>query len=98
PLHDALPICALLLDVMREAVAVGRAKGVELDPDYAEKRLPFVDTLPAEMTSSMSRDLEQGNRLEVGWLSGAVVRLGHELGVPTPANRAVYAALKLHGC
>src|SRR5207237_1330493 len=79
-----------------EPGAVGRAQSVELDADHAEKRLAFVDTLPAEMTSSMHRDLEQGNRLEVAWLSGTVARLGRDLGVPTPANRAVYTALKLH--
>jgi 2-dehydropantoate 2-reductase len=87
---------ALLLEVMREAVAVGRAKGVGLAPDFAEQRLAFLDTLPAEMTSSMHNDLDRGNRLEVGWLSGGVVRLGREVGVATPANQAVYAALKLH--
>ncbi|HWE22785.1 MAG TPA: 2-dehydropantoate 2-reductase [Myxococcales bacterium] len=87
---------ALLLDVLREAVAVGRAKGVKLDSDFADQRLAFIDTLPPDMTSSMERDLERGNRLEVKWLSGAVARLGRELGIETPANRAVYAALKLH--
>lgn len=87
---------AMLLEVMRETVAVGRAKGVRLSPGYADERLGFVDTLPPEMTASMHNDLERGNRLEVGWLSGAVVRLGREAGVETPANRAVYAALKLH--
>ncbi|MFL5308998.1 MAG: ketopantoate reductase family protein, partial [Myxococcales bacterium] len=87
---------AMLLEVMREAAAVGRAKGVALDADFAEKRLAFVDTLPDQMTSSMHNDLERANRLEVGWLSGAVVRLGRESGVATPANRAVYAAVKLH--
>jgi 2-dehydropantoate 2-reductase len=87
---------AFLLDVMREAVAVGRAKGIDLSPDFAEQRLAFMDTLPPGMTSSMHNDLERGNRLEVAWLSGAVVRLGRAAGVPTPANRAVYAALKLH--
>jgi 2-dehydropantoate 2-reductase len=87
---------ALLLDAMREVVALGRARGAALDPDYAEKRLAFTDTLPAEMTSSMHNDLERGGRLEVGWLAGAVARLGREAGVPTPVNRAIYAALKLH--
>ncbi len=87
---------AMLLDLLREAVAVGRAKGIHLDPEEAEKQLAFADTLPAGMTSSMYRDLERGNMLEVGWLSGAVVRLGGEVGVQTPANRAVYTALKLH--
>src|SRR5437763_8165658 len=43
---------ALLLDVLREAVMVGRAKGVRLDGDFAEKRLAFLDTLPPQMTSS----------------------------------------------
>ncbi len=87
---------AMLLEVMREAVTVGRAKGVDLSPDFADQRLAFADTLPPGMTSSMHNDLERGNRLEVGWLSGAVVRLGRDAGIPTPANRAVYAALKLH--
>lgn len=87
---------ALLADVMREAVAVGRAKGIGLSADFADGRLAFIDTLPPAMTSSMHNDLERGNRLEIGWLSGAVARLGRDAGVPTPANRAVYAALKLH--
>ena len=96
PLRSDPDTRALLLDVMREAVAVGRAKGVALDADFADDRLAFMDTLPAQMTSSMHNDLERGNRLEVGWLSGAVARLGKEAGVPTPANRAVYAALKAY--
>jgi len=57
---------AMLLDLLREAVAVGRAKGIHLDPEEAEKQLAFADTLPAGMTSSMYRDLERGNMLEVG--------------------------------
>ncbi len=86
---------ALLLDLMREAVAVGRAHEVALPADYAESRLPFADSLPATMTSSMHHDLERGNRLEVEWLSGGVVRLGAEKGVPTPCNRAVCDILAL---
>jgi 2-dehydropantoate 2-reductase len=87
---------AFFLDLMREAVAVGRAKGVALPEDYAEQRLKFADGLPADMTSSMHHDLERGNRLEVEWLSGGVVTLGAEVGVPTPANRAVCDILALH--
>jgi 2-dehydropantoate 2-reductase len=84
-----------LLDVMREAVAVGRAQGVALHAEYAEDRLAFCDGLPAEMTSSMHNDLERGNRLEVEWLSGAVVELGQAAGVQTPVNRAVRDILAL---
>jgi 2-dehydropantoate 2-reductase len=87
---------AFLLDAMREAVAVGRALGVDLPPDYAEARLRFCDGLPAEMTSSTLTDLEQGNRLEIPWLSGAVVELGQKVGIPTPVNRAISDILAVH--
>ncbi|MEE4542386.1 2-dehydropantoate 2-reductase [Streptomyces sp. V4-01] len=80
---------ALLLDVMRETVAVGRARGVALDPSFADERLAFCDTLPPDMAASMHHDLTHGNRLELPWLSGAVARLGAELGVPTPRNSTV---------
>ncbi len=85
-----------LLDAMRETVAVGRAKGVGLPADFADDRLAFADGLPVDMTSSMHHDLENGNLLEVAWLSGTVARLGKALGVPTPVNHTVYAALKAH--
>ena len=87
---------AFLHDVMKETVAVGRAHGVSLPEDYADQRLAFIDTLPPTMTSSMHNDLERGNRLEVAWLSGGVVQLGQPVGVPTPANRAVWDVLALH--
>jgi 2-dehydropantoate 2-reductase len=87
---------AFLLAVMREVVRVGRAKGVSLPEDYAEQRLAFAATLPYDMTSSMAHDLERGNRLEVEWLSGGVVKLGMEAGVETPANEAVCAILAPH--
>jgi 2-dehydropantoate 2-reductase len=87
---------AFLLDLLKETVAVGRAHGVQLPEHYADDRLAFLDTLPPGMTSSMHHDLERGNRLEVAWLSGGVVQLGHAVGVPTPANRAAWDILALH--
>jgi 2-dehydropantoate 2-reductase len=87
---------AFLLDITRETVAVGRALGVDLPEDFAERRMAFVDTLPAQMTASMQGDLARGNRLELPWLSGAVVELGQRLGVPTPLNRAVCDILALY--
>jgi 2-dehydropantoate 2-reductase len=87
---------AFLLDVMRETVAVGRAIGVPLAEDFAEQRLAFIDNLPPQMTASMEGDLARGNRLELPWLSGAVVELGGKLGVATPLNRAVCDILALY--
>ncbi|MEU6602390.1 ketopantoate reductase C-terminal domain-containing protein [Streptomyces flaveolus] len=37
----------------------------------------------------MHNDLTQGNRLELPWLSGSVVDLGLEFGIPTPRNRTI---------
>ena len=87
---------ALLLDIMREAVAVGRSLGVSLPADYAEQRLQFADTVPQDMTSSLHHDLEAGRPLEIEWLAGAVVTLGREQGIPTPLCRAVWDILALH--
>jgi 2-dehydropantoate 2-reductase len=87
---------SFLLDVMREVVAVGRAKGVALDGNYAENRLTFCDTLPETMTSSMAVDMERGNRLEIPWLSGGVVKLGAVVRATTPLNRAIADILALH--
>ena len=77
-------------------VAVGRAHGVNLPADYAEQRIPFFDGWPPEMTTSMHHDLQGGRPLEVRWLSGGVVDLGAQVGVPTPMNRAVRDILLLH--
>ena len=85
-----------LLDITREVVAVGQALGVRLADDFAEERMRFVETLPPQMTASMQGDLARGNRLELPWLSGAVVELGRRVGVPTPLNRAVADILALY--
>lgn len=95
PLREDADTRTLLAQVMAETAAVARAKGIDIDPAFVDDRLAFMDTLPADMTSSMAHDLAQGNRLELDWLSGAVARMGHELGVDTPANTFVYKALKL---
>jgi 2-dehydropantoate 2-reductase len=101
-----LPIGPILADpdtreclhnLLREVVAVGRAQGVALPPDHADKALAFADaTLPRDMKASMAHDLERGNRLELDWLTGKVVELGRKRGVPTPTSEAIYAVLKLH--
>jgi len=95
PIRENPQTRAFLLQLMREVVAVGRAHGVNLAEDYADARLAFADGLPADMTSSMAHDLERGNALEVNWLSGGVVKLGKEKGIPTPANAAVCDILAL---
>jgi len=86
---------ALFHNIMKEIVAVGRARGVQLPADFADQRLAYAqETLPKNMKASMAHDLDRGNRLELDWLNGRVVELGRALGIPTPVNATVYAILK----
>jgi 2-dehydropantoate 2-reductase len=86
---------AFFLALMQEVVAVGRAGGIKLAADFAQDQLAFADTAPPGMKASLLHDLERGNRIELDWLAGAVVALGRARNIATPANAAVYAALKL---
>ncbi|MGE0524585.1 MAG: ketopantoate reductase family protein [Variibacter sp.] len=85
-----------LHDVMAEVVAVGQAKGAGLPANFVEDRMQFLGTVPPGMKASMAHDLERGNRMELDWLSGKVVSLGRELGIPTPANERAYKILEPH--
>jgi len=87
---------AMLLDALRETVAVARAEGARVDDAFAQKQLEMVDTLPAGMLASMAQDVLRGRRLELPWLSGAVVRRAERHGLAVPAHRAIYAGLVLH--
>ncbi|MDP2411092.1 MAG: 2-dehydropantoate 2-reductase [Pseudolabrys sp.] len=83
--------------LMQEALAVGKARGVPLDPAYIDERMTFVETKTVPtMKGSMANDLDRGGRLELDWLSGKVRALGRELGIATPASDTVYTVLKLH--
>ncbi len=100
-----LPIGKVLADpdtrafyrkLMSECLAVGQKSGAKVPDSWVDDRMTFSDNAPSGMKASMLHDLEAGNRLELDWLTGKIVALGKELGVPTPASDAVYAAVKLH--
>ncbi len=84
----------MLEAAMRETWLVARRRGIALADEFVAKQLAFADGLPAQMKSSMQGDLEAGGRLELEWLSGAVVRMAAETGVEAPVSRSIYAALK----
>ena len=86
----------LLQMMMEEVIAIGRARGARLEPDIVPDQMKIIDGYPPGMVASMCGDLRRGNRLELPWLSGMVAKSGQELGIPTPANQFVYAALKLY--
>jgi 2-dehydropantoate 2-reductase len=96
PIREHALTRAMMLDALRQAAAVARAEGVQLDEKLPDQQLKMIDGLAPSMLSSMSQDLLRGRRLELDWLSGAVVRRGEARNVPTPAHRAITAALVLH--
>jgi 2-dehydropantoate 2-reductase len=85
-------------EVLRRAVAettaVARALGVALPEDSVEAHMKMVEGLPADMLASQAHDLFAGKPLELEGLSGAVVRLGKQVGVDTPVHETFHAVLR----
>ena len=78
-----------------ECVAVARAGGVSLpEMDYVEMVWRFAEKV-GHVFSSTAQDLERGKRTEIDALNGVVMRLGADLGVPTPVNQSLLALVKL---
>lgn len=91
--RDVAETRQLLEAAMREVAAVAGARGVGLDSEAVAKTLSYLDALPADATASMQRDIAEGRPSELEAQTGAVVRLGRECAVATPANAFLYAAL-----
>jgi 2-dehydropantoate 2-reductase len=85
-------------DVMREVVdeclAVAKAQGVSVGGDAHAAVRKIVETMPGQY-SSTAQDLGRGKKTEIDYLNGLVVRRGEALGVATPANRVLWALVKL---
>jgi 2-dehydropantoate 2-reductase len=96
PIRDDADLFAMLQAAAMESSAVARASGVPLPVEVLDEMLTMIHRLPAGAKSSMLEDLERGRRLELPWLSGAVVRIGREVGVPTPVHRFIATVLKPH--
>lgn len=84
----------MLKAAVRETLAVAHAKGVAVAGTIDEDVAAAYKALPPQAKASMLEDLERGRRIELPWLSGAVVRLGREAGVPTPIHGFINAVLK----
>jgi 2-dehydropantoate 2-reductase len=87
---------AMLKAAVAETLAVAHAKGIAVGDDMVEDVARAYKALPYETKASMLVDLEQGRRLELPWLSGAVARIGREVGVATPIHSFITAVLKPH--
>ncbi|HEV2984043.1 MAG TPA: ketopantoate reductase family protein [Vicinamibacterales bacterium] len=86
----------MLQKAVAEGMAVAQARGVDVPSSTVDDVAKAYRALPPHAKASMLEDLERGRRLELPWLSGAVVRIGQEVGVPTPIHGFINAVLKPH--
>lgn len=84
----------VILGCMTEIEEVGRASGVDLDPDIVQNTVDYIEGSLDQMHASMHADIMAGRPLELEALNGAVVRAGRSAGLPIPINDVIYAALK----
>jgi 2-dehydropantoate 2-reductase len=96
PLRDDPDIFAMWQAALVETIAVGRAKGIPLPRSLFDECVTLIKQWPIHAGSSMLQDLERRRRLELPWLSGAVVRMGRALEVETPIHRFITMVLKPH--
>lgn len=87
-------ITELMADVLDECLAVAQAEGVNVQRDIRDVVFRLAATMPGQ-SSSTAQDLARGKPTEIDYLNGLVVRLGAAHGIPTPANRALWALVKL---
>lgn len=85
---------AAIQAAIAEALAVGEASGAPLEPDSLEWSMNALDNFPATGMASLAKDFAEGRPVELEGLTGTVIRMGAEYGVPTPVNNALYAVLK----
>jgi 2-dehydropantoate 2-reductase len=86
------PTRRLLTAIMREVVAVAKARGIALDDADVDEQIVWTERAGAIRTST-TVDRERGREMEIDALVGVVVREGRAAAVPTPCSEAVHALL-----
>jgi 2-dehydropantoate 2-reductase len=85
---------ALIRKAIEEVLAVGRARGASIMSDSLTWAMDSLDRFPGQGRASLAKDFTEQRPVELEGLTGTVVRMGRELGVPTPTNEFLYAILK----
>ncbi|MGX9182229.1 ketopantoate reductase family protein [Mesorhizobium sp. BHbdii] len=93
-LFNVSEVADVMRDVVNECTAVAQATGVAMPPNTLAFVLALAGAMP-DQYSSTAQDIARGKRSEIDFLNGFVVRKGADLGIATPANRALLAMVKL---
>ncbi len=82
---------AALFDVIREASAVAKAEGAQVDREKVQAIL--AGTVPT-MRSSMAKDLVAGRELELDAIGGPIVRGGEKYGIPVGVTKRLMEMIR----
>ena len=89
-----MPETRLLLEqCMEEVSAVARARRIQLSPTVVADTMRFIDSLAANATTSLQRDIADRKPSELDFWNGSVVRQGRALNVSTPVNQFIYHSM-----
>ena len=83
----------MLHDAMSETAAVARARGANISPTFVDETIQRIDNLPPQMLASMQKDMMEGRPSELNEQTGAVIRMGKAVNIPTPAHEKIYTEL-----
>jgi 2-dehydropantoate 2-reductase len=76
---------------VREACAVGVAEGAKVDPQAV---LSGVSAMPANMRSSMQKDVEQHKTPELDAIAGPILRGARRHGIEVPVTKKLVAGVE----
>lgn len=84
----------IMLDAMREVVAVANAEGIPLSEADVQHWVSIIDTLPPEGETSMRQDAKAHRKTEVELFAGTIRRLAKQHGISVPANDWLYQRIQ----
>jgi len=93
---DVALAAGVCIHTVRRAIKAGRIRAVEHGRGFRLTHDEAVKFLTGGRPS-MLQDVMKGRRTEIDYLNGYVSQQGKRLGVPTPVNDAVVAAVRQHG-
>lgn len=90
--RDSAHMKAISDGLRRELEAVAAAKGIDIS--LADASSTRGSAVPPSARYSTLQDLDAGRHTEIDMFSGALVRMGRELGIPTPYNEYTFHMIK----
>jgi 2-dehydropantoate 2-reductase len=89
-LRDLKETRKVMSDLLHEINALAWKIGINIEPDFIDKTISYIDTFPYETTTSLARDIWEGKPSEIYYQNGAVVKLGKKYGIETPVNEFLF--------